>query len=173
MNDIDVLARILFLVKYRSRRQAKREIREAGGQGNAHELDTLLGQIDAHARREEIVKLADQLGAAHRQAEAAAASPQPSRTGCDHDDWIMGEGATSGRTYLVYIGPDAAFVGEIFDAEAEAPQEQPRWPLDDGQVLGNVLWLEDPPAGGELAALMVRAREQVRIYDAVLDLGTE
>ena len=90
-----------------------------------------------------------------------------------HDEWIIGEGATSRRTYIIYIGVDTSFVGEVFDSIEDAPVNTEAYKLDEGQVLGNILWLDDPPSKRERFDLFEVAREKMRQYDAMLDKDLE
>jgi len=170
-HDADTLAYLLFTSRARSRRQAKRMLREAGGRGTAAELDAVLRTIEQHPDRERIEHLADELTEAHHR---AALAPEPGdvplRQGRDHDEWIIGEGAESRRMYVIYIGADAAFIGEIFDGEGPpAPIDLEQYELDEGQTLGNILWLDDPPPKRERLDLFEVAREKLRAYDMMLD----
>lgn len=175
-DDINVMARVMFLVRYRSRRMAKRELYEAGMRGTAEELNTILGMIERDPQRERIEQLANELGAAHvRAAFHTQANETPPDQGQGHDEWIVGEGASSGRTYLIYIGLDAAFIGEVFDSPADAPAELEKYDLDDGQVLGNILWLDSdgPPTRRERENLFELAREKLREYDSYQEFDLE
>jgi len=174
-DDHDTLARLLFVARYRSRRAAKREIREAGGRGTAADLDAMLRIIDQHPQREQIEHLADELGVADaRAALAPRPADVPLRQGCGHDEWIIGEGAESRRIYVIYIGSDTAFIGEVFDSIDDAPLETEVYKLDEGQALGNVVWFDDPPPGErERFDLFELAREKLRVYDAMQDRDME
>ncbi|MFA5266291.1 MAG: hypothetical protein WC378_20905 [Opitutaceae bacterium] len=174
MTTIDTYARLLFLARYCSRRSAKRELREAGGKGTATELDAVLREIASSPNREQIEHLASELADAHAKA-ALAPRPEdtPLRQGCGHDEWIIGEGAESRRMYVIYLGRDTAFIGEVFDDEADVPPDLCRYDLDEGQVLANVVWLDELPSPREQADLFEIAREKLRAYDAMQDRDME
>ncbi len=170
MKDEDSLARLLFLCRYRSRRTAKREIREAGGLGTAAELDALLRAIEESPDRRRIEHLADELGAAWLAAEASPkTSDVPPAQGKGHDEWMIGEGIESRRMYVIHIGDfagtDAWFIGEIFDSIEDAPFDCEIYKLDEGQVLGNVKWLYPTPSERVRFDLFEIAREKLRDYD--------
>lgn len=168
-DDIDAMALILFTARSRSRRLAKRVLREAGGRGTATELDAILGHIQRHPERGRIEHLADELAdAAARAALAPTTADVPLTQGRGHDEWIIGEGATSRRMYVIYVGLDTAFIGEIFDDAADAPPDCESYPFDEGQTLGNVVWLDEPPENPEdRETLFELAREKLREYDAM------
>jgi hypothetical protein len=174
MRSIDAFARILFTARCRSRRLAKRELREAGGLGTATELEAVLGEIERSPNRAQIEHLADELGAAHARAMLA---PRPADVpllqGRGHDEWIIGEGAESRRMYVIYVGPDAAFIGEVFDDVDDAPLDLEVYDLDEEQVLGNVVWLDDPPELKERFDLFEVAREKLRAYDSMQERDME
>jgi hypothetical protein len=169
-DDIDALARLLFIAG-QSRRQAKRLIREAGGVGSAEELDAVLAHIEHSPARPRIVALAEALRVAAAAAVESLATP-PDTSGGRHDQWLVCEGSTSRRTYLVYLCPagSESFVAELFD-EGGAPPDFEAWPADDGQALSNILWLDgaEPPPRSRRKELFAEARRQLRLYDAQLD----
>ena len=174
MKDEEALARILFCAHYRSRRLAKREIREAGGHGSAAELNSLFRAIEHSPDRARIEHLAEELGQAWLAAESApTAADIPAAQGSGHDAWIIGEGAESRRMYIIHWGLDAAFIAEVFDDLDDAPIETEAYKLDDGQFLGNVIWLSKPPAERMRLDLFEIAREQLRAYDAMQERDLE
>ena len=172
---IDTLAYLLFTARHRSRRQAKRLLREAGGRGTADELDAVLRAIDQHPERERIEHQAEELAVAHaRAALAPRPADVPLAQGYGHDEWIIGEGAESRRMYIIYVGPDAAFLAEVFDSFDDAPPKMETYELDEGQALGNVLWLDhSPPTERERFDLFEVAREKLRAYDAMQERDLE
>lgn len=170
--DVQYLALVLHYAINRSRRQAKRLLRECGGVGTAAELDSVLAHIDAHPQRAAIHEHAGALAEAQREVETArTTSPRPRVI----DEWLIGEGPLSGRTYLAYFGVATAFVVEVFEDAASCPPDA-RWcDADEGQVLGNLLWLDSDsvPDAEEEAALAAEAVRQLRIYDARIGLIDE
>lgn len=168
MNNLETLAMLLFTSRHRSRRQAKRLLREAGGAGTAAELDAMLAAIAADPQRDEIEQHVRELVAAAM--DASIADETPPDVGGDHPTWLVAEDTRSDRTFLVYIGTDCAFVGEVFDDPADCYETAVVAVLDEGQVLGNVLWLDEPPEPERQAVLWVEARRQLRVYDKRLGL---
>ena len=163
--DIDVLGRIFHLHRDVSRRAAKREIFDATGVRGAEILDRTLAFIEEHPQRAAIVAHAVAL------CDARDAWRQRQQRAKDSaGDWFVAENVAQPGWWLIYIGCDNAFVAEIVGDEEECEEGMERYPLDEGQWLTNILWLDErPPGTDELADLMERAREQVRIYDAGCD----
>lgn len=57
----------------------------------------------------------------------------------------------------------------MFDDAADAPAGYERAPLDEGQVLSNIVWPGKMPGDiKERQRLFSRAREALRLYDALL-----
>ncbi len=167
-NDLDTLALLLFTARHRSRRQAKRLLRDAGGAGTAAELDAMLAAIESHPARGDIEDHVQRL------AEAALAADlreqEPAHVGGDHPKWLQCESIADARSFLLYIDTDCMFLAEIFDDAAECRETAVVATLDEGQVLGNVLWLDEPPPPERQAVLWVDARRELRIYDKRLGL---
>lgn len=174
----DALALLLFAARYRSRHVAKRTLRDLGlGEGRAAELDGLVAFAAGLAAdlRDDLERRVQALAVAHAQTEAASLRSRP----VDGPRWIVGEDAASRDEFVVYIGPDAAWVGRRFGSAAEAREAGALGELiglDLGEVVGDVVWLEDPPEHHERARLYERTREALRGYDALADadeLGEE
>ena len=166
-DDISALVDVFHAARYRSRRQAKRLLREAGGRGDAKELDAVLALVRAHPRREEIISLAEAREAARLEAERRAADAPP-----EHPEWLVSETPGERSTWLVHLCPGGSysFVGRVFDDNDECPPDMERYELDDGQWLSQICWLDGHrPEGKALAALMAEARRELRVYDAELD----
>lgn len=176
-NDIDILAIVLDAALNRSRRLAKRMLREAGGAGTAAELDRVLAEIAAHPRRGDIEDQAMRLCEARNQA-ARARSDEAARRATDgtpmgRPEWFLAEDVDDRRTWLLHLCPGGAwsFHAEVVDDEAGADWATEVYPLDAGQFLTRLLWLDgEPPPAVELKALMREARRQLRVYDAKLSV---
>ncbi len=171
MEELTTLAKLLFTAEHRSRRLAKRMLRESGGAGNAAELEHMLRFIEDHPRASKIKQLAAELATAHKEATLRRSLPS-SLPGSLHESWIVGEGTSSRRTYLLYLCPGGSesFLAEVFDADDGVDG----WPLDEGQRLGNVLWIDgEVPADDRLHSLFSEARRQLRLYDAIGDQDME
>lgn len=169
-DELDTLALILFTTRHRSRRLAKRLLREAGGAGTATELDAMLRAIDQHPQQAEIENHVQSLACA--ALEANMREQQPGDVGGDHPLWLQAEDTRSARSFLLYLGSDCAFLAELLDDES-APKVDPALlvaKLDEGQWLGNVLWLDDPPPVERQIALWLEARRELRVYDKGLGL---
>lgn len=167
-HDIETLALIVYTARHRSRRQAKRLLREAGGAGTAEELDKVLAHIADHSQLAEIERNVRELTAAAVEAEMT--KQEPAKLGSDHPHWLVAEDARSDRAFVLYLGTDCAFLAEIFDDADECRETAVLTRLDDGQVLGNVLWLDEPPEPERQAALWLEARRALRVYDKRLGL---
>lgn len=165
--NIETWALILFTARHRSRRQAKRLLYEAGMAGTAEDLDRVLATIAEHPQRDEIEGQVETLRAAALEAERADAEPPD--LGGNHPEWLIAEDATSDRTFATYLGHDCAFVAEIFEDRDEAGEGYVA-PLDEGQALGNVLWLDEPPPAERQAALWLECRRVLRVYDKRIGL---
>lgn len=166
--EIDGLARVLHAAKFRSRRTGKHVVRELGGQGNAAELDRVMDWIRRHPQRRAIEDRAEELEVAARERvrrrELAQADPKG-----DVPEWLVGETPEWGRTFVVHFCPRGAwsFLGEVFDDRNEAPPGHEVHPLDEGQVLSNITWIDgERPEGQDLHLLMRAARRELRIYDS-------
>lgn len=177
MNDLEPLARLLYVARHESRRRAKRLIRDAGGHGSAEELDRMLAEIAEHPRRAEIEALAETY---RRDAERAMVNiiAQKNRNQVEADglppaeEWFVCEGAASRRTYVLHLCPAGAesFLCEVIDPE-ERPPAGVAIPTADGQFLDNWLWLDgEPPDQVRWRSLASEASRQLRIYDAQLEI---
>lgn len=160
IEDINSLGDVLYHAR-RSRRQAKHFLHDSIGDGSAAMLDRILAFIASHPQRAAIEARADELTTARQQREHEA---RQRPLGGLHDEWFIAEGLT-GRQYIIYVGSDTAFVGEIFSSRHEAPRELEGAALDEGCWLANILWLDDEPAADERTALYQRARVALREYD--------
>ena len=167
-DDLETLALILFTARHRSRRQAKRLLRDAGGAGTAAELDALLAIIAEHSQRAEIEDQVQSLASAAM--EASMRDQEPADMGGDHPQWLECEDTRSERSFVLYLGHDCAFLAEIFDDPSQCTETAVVARLDDGQVLGNVLWLDEAPPAERQAALWAEARRELRVYDKRLGL---
>lgn len=168
----DALALLLFAARYRSRHVAKRKLRDLGlGEGRAAELDELIAFAAGLAadQRDDIERRLQALAVAHAQTEAAGLRRRP----VDGPRWIVGEDSANRDEFVVYIGPEAAWVGRRFGSAAEAREAGALGELvalDLGEVVGDVVWLEDPPDHHHRARLYERTREALRVYDALADV---
>lgn len=141
------------------RRHLKRALRDVGMGGTADALNELLDRLDSLS---DVERAEVEAEAAKLTVEDQARSGPPPLA---HDEWLIAENPTCDRTYIVYQGTDAAFIAEVFDA-GEAPPGYESAPLDEGQILSNVLWLDDQPESAkERQRLYSRAREALRMYD--------
>lgn len=165
-HDRKLLAVILHMRRQNMpRRHLKRALRDVGMGGTAAALNELLDRLDSltDVERAEV----------EREAARLAEDEQPQGPPpLLHDDWLIAENVTCDRTYIVYHGADAAFIAEVFDSEAEAPAGHEHAPLDEGQVLSNVVWLDEKPQNvKECHRLYSRAREALRMYDIANEDG--
>lgn len=69
LGEIDTWVQVLHAVRYRSRRLAKRILREAGGRGDAAGLNEVLDLIRRHPLAAEIAAEAEALEAANLEAD--------------------------------------------------------------------------------------------------------
>lgn len=148
------------------RRHLKRALRDNGMAATADALNELLDRLDSlsDVERAEVERLADRIAA-----DESARRPDPADL--EHDEWLIAENLAGDRQYVVHQGADADFIAEVFDSAIEAPAGYEAAPLDEGQVLSNVLWLGgEPPPPRERHRLYSRAREALRLYDARLGL---
>jgi hypothetical protein len=161
--DLDALAELYRRVHYESRRSGKRYLHETGlTHCTAAQLDAVLALIAAHPVHDQIVDLAEKLQAARlREEDRTVARP-------DLPEWLIGEVPHWGRTFLIHFCPggSCSFCGEVFDTPEESPADLESYPLDAGQTLGNITWLEGRPSEETVAQLMAEARRQLRVYDA-------
>jgi hypothetical protein len=170
--EIDALAELYRLVRYESRRKAKRFLHETGlTHCTGEQLDAVLDLIAGHpGYQSKIADAAEAMQAAkmqgQRQGQRDAAGP-----GGDLPEWLIGETSHWGRTFIIHFCPGGSwsFAGEIFDPDSPPPPDLESYPLDGGQILSNITWLEDRPPEPECAILMEEARLHLRIYDQ----GTE
>lgn len=180
MTTFHALARILFLATYRSRRLAKREIREAGGRGSAEELEAILTSIDGHEHEREIRAEAERMGEAHARTEAysigdAAALGRSIDRDADREVWIFGEDAMGVREFVVLSGPAWGFVAEVFESE-EVPAQVAgleSHELGEGYVLGNIEWAGERPEGLELVRVIDECRRQFAIFNRRIEKDAE
>lgn len=164
MNDEtrDAVALVLFAARCRSRHTAKRKLRDLGlGAGRAADLDALLAQVAAlpDAVRDDIEERVSALQRAHAATEAAMLR----RRRPDDPLWIIGADAARGDDYVVYIGPDTSFMARLFESPAAAQAAGSVGelvPLDLGEALGDVTWLDgEVPDHNERAALYRATRD--------------
>lgn len=167
MDDLETLALILFTARHRSRRQAKRLLRDAGGAGTADELDALLRVIADHPQSAEIESHVQELAEAAFAAQIGLESPP--NVGGNHPQWLVAEDSRTDRTFLLFLGHDCSFLAEVFDARDACRETAVVAKLDE-QWLGNVLWLGEPPPAERQASLWLEARRELQIYDKRLGL---
>lgn len=167
--EIEALAEVLCATRYRSRRSAKRLLHDAGMRHcSGGQLDAVLAMIRDHPHRDDIEAQAEAMQAAAMEAQRTRAMDTVPPEG-DLPEWLIGETPHWGRTFVLHFCPGGAysFAGEIFDDASEAPAGLETHPLDGGQVLSNITWLDgEPPPEKHLRSLMADARRQLRIHDA-------
>lgn len=170
--DLDILARILHANKFRSRRQAKRELRDLGVEpADAAALDQVLALIRGHDDAGEIHARAESIEAARLEGQRRRALDEMPPEG-DLPEWLIGETPHWGRTFIMHLCPGGSrsFIGEVFDEMPAAMRGCEAHELDEGQVLSNITWLDEgPPDAQMIRELMREARRQLRIYDTAAD----
>lgn len=165
--DIEALAELWRIVRYESRRRAKRYLHDTGlPHCTAGQLDAVLAMIRERPDADEIVGLAEAMQAAKMRAARERTADRESRDS-DLPEWLIGEVPQWGRTFVIHFCPGRAwsFAGEVFDEGGDGPADLESYPLDGAQVIANITWLEGRPGEKDLADLMQEARRQLRMYD--------
>jgi hypothetical protein len=81
------------------------------------------------------------------------------------EEWLIALGLDRSRRYLIHTW-QPMFLGEILANESSASKDKYVFPLSDGRVLSNILFLDDFPPEEQMIALMAAALHALERFDA-------
>src|SRR4030042_6311875 len=125
--DIDALAELYRLAHYESRRKAKRYLHDVGlTHCTGEQLDAVFDLIARHPGRDQIIEAAETMQAAKMEGQRR----RERETGGTVPEWLIGETAHWGRTFIIHLCPGGSqsFVGEVFEDAETAPEGTEDYP---------------------------------------------
>lgn len=156
--DADLLARVYHAAQYRSRRQAKRILRDAGGAGTAAELDQVLADLHAREDAVEIYRHANLIEQAANDSAQAAYNDSEER-------FVVGFGADTGARMIVHLCPGGSwsFVGRLTPPTmAYDESEESHLLVPAGLRLVDIVWLDGHrPEDDDLVRLLEAAAQAI------------